>query len=158
MRKLMLISTALVLVVLLSMYSVRTFSQPKMQLEGASCDEWARSYGRQLQERSLTILDAVKWPEDRIDPAYDLAAQKLYDDLTEARLQPGRALHAMYQRNPAAFANCSPERFLEIAEQELGPRFRQEVPPRFVTAGPGPDWAWYRQVLHKEIVGALQPE
>lgn len=156
MKKIVLITLALIVGVLLAAYSVRAFSRSKPQIAGASCEEWARSYGTQLEHQSLAILDGTKWPTEQ--PALDQVGDEVLTALNETRSKVSQALHALYVRDPGAFANCSPEQFFSIAEQEFGPRFRQEVPRRLATLGPRPDWTWYRTLIQKEVEVALQPE
>lgn len=120
--------------------------QVEVQLVGTSCQEQARSFGKELQNRQLAVLDS-KWS--------DFEARRAA--LSESRLQVARALDAA--SNPPTYDGCSPERFLSIVEQELGPRFRGEVPPAYADLGPKLDWQWYRELLQKDIEVAMgQPE
>jgi hypothetical protein len=151
MKKLVLIGLALIAVVLLGVYSVRVLSRSRVQLSGTSCDEWARSYGKQIETQSLAILDNAKWPESSIDPAYDQLAFEVSQGLERTHVKYMQLLAEMFRDNPAVFADCSPGQFVAIVEQQLSPRFRQEVPPRFATLGGELDWAWYQEYLREQV-------
>ncbi len=148
-RKYLVLTAPLILLALLVAVMLASRSRP--QIEGSSCEEWAQSYGTQLEQRSLAILDAAQWPDDPIDPAYDQLAFEISEGLQETHGQLMRELAAKYRAQPAAFANCRPERFFAIVEQQFSPRFREEVPPRFATLGARPDWAWYQNFLQEQI-------
>lgn len=76
-----------------------------------------------------------------MDPAYDQLAYEVSNDLTEARTAAYLALDAAWE--PRRYPNCPAEKFLATAEQELGQRFRDEVPKSLLTAGPDRDWPYY---------------
>lgn len=124
------------------------------QLSGATCDELARSYGKDLHTRALAALDSARWPDDKADEnARGTVAYQLSEDLRELDLQAARALMSVF--DPATFPDCTPERFLSAAEQEFGQRFRNEVSLAHVYGFQKPDWAWYRDLLKQDIEVAM---
>ena len=151
MKKFIFLSLTLVVLVLLGVYAGRALSRFEPQIAGTSCDEWAQSYGQQLEQRSLAILDAAKWPADPFDRMYAEVAAEVSTGLHQTHEGLMQTLAAMYQRQPAAFANCTPETFYATVEQQLSPRFRTDVPPRFATAGAPLDWNWYTGYLREQI-------
>jgi hypothetical protein len=95
----------------------------------------------------LAALDA-EWPDD----------SNRARAVREAALEVAKGLKAAFAS--ISFDDCSPERFLAIAEEELGPRFREEVPPALDTTwgGPKPDWSIYRQAIEEDIRLAMQEQ
>jgi hypothetical protein len=151
MKKFIFISLTLVVLVLLGVYAGRALSRSKPRIAGSSCEEWAQSYGTQLEKQSLAILDAAEWPADPADRMYAQVAAEVSTGLNQTHERLMQALAAMYERQPAAFANCTPETFYATVEQQLSPRFRRDAPPRFATAGAPLDWNWYTGYLREQI-------
>ena len=142
-RTLLVIPAALALVALLVVAFVRR--DPPVRLSGSTCEELAQSYGAEVERGQMEIVERP-WDIEKDDTRSG--------ELGDARLAVARALDEVWDpRTP--LDNCSPERFLSLVERELGPRFRREVPAAHVDIGPKPEWSWYRDILGRDIAGAM---
>ena len=142
MRKLIVIFAGLAVVVGLAAAFVRR--DAPVRLAGSTCEELARSYGEAVERGQMEIVERP-WDIERDNGRFG--------ELNEARLAVGRALDEVWDpRTP--LDNCSPERFLSLVERELGPRFREEVPPAYFDIGEV-DWIWLRDRLREDIEVAM---